>query len=49
MAWWKAISEQWSHFYDSLKREFLRDPDVVLFNMGPDEIERAREEKFGLR
>lgn len=49
MAWLKAINARWSRFYGAFKREFLRDSDVVLFNMGPDELDRVREEKFGLR
>lgn len=49
MAWLKAINAHWGRFYGAFKREFLRDPDVILFNMGPDDIDRAREEKLGLR
>jgi hypothetical protein len=49
MAWLKAISAHWARIYGAFKREFLRDPNVVLFNMGPDDIDRMREETLGLR
>jgi hypothetical protein len=49
MAWLKANSARWSRFYAAFKREFLRDPDVVLFNRGPDDLDRPGEEKLGLR
>lgn len=49
MAWLKAISAHWVRFYTAFKRELLRDSDVVLFNMGPDELDRTREETRGAR
>lgn len=49
MTWLKAINAHWHRFYGAFKREFLRDPDVILFNMGPDELDRVCEEKLGLR
>lgn len=44
----KAIGAYWTRAYAAFKREFFRDPDVILFSRGPDEIERVRDEKLGL-
>ncbi len=44
-----AFRMRWISLRAALKREFLRDPDVILFDRGPDDIVRAREDRLGLR
>ena len=38
MAWRAAIGRNWHRLREGAKREFLREPDRVLLDRGPEEL-----------
>lgn len=38
MAWRMAAGRKWNRLRDTVKREFLREPDRVLIDRGPDGV-----------
>lgn len=44
-----AMWARWVRLRDALKRELLRDPDVILFNRAGDEAVGTRDERIGAR
>jgi Tfp pilus assembly pilus retraction ATPase PilT len=47
MARLQSLGERWVRFRDALKRELLRDPDVLLFERRPEELANTGHEKAG--
>lgn len=49
MVWLKQRKAQWSSLRAAFRREFLRDPDVILFSRGGDAPSHPREDRAGAR